>query len=147
MSAIFPPPPYNAFAAFSLPGARGAFMLRSMAATAPNENTVPAPPSSARHWMIKIATLTVLGLALGFAYDWASTRYYSPQRVAGFPLGMMHGALMPAALPILLTGQDLPIYAPNNEGRPYNIGYIAGINLCGTVFFGLAFWQPRNRKK
>ena len=118
-------------------------MLQGMAAPAPNENAIPAPPSAAKHWVIKTTVLVLLGLAFGFTYDWASTRYYGPERVAGLPLGMMHGALMPAALPILLSGKDLPIYAPKNEGRLYNIGYIAGINLCGTLFFGVAFWQPR----
>jgi len=53
---------------------------------------------------------------------------------------------MPAALPGLVGGKDLPIYAPNNEGRAYKIGYILGLNTCGTMFFGVAFWQPRRRK-
>jgi hypothetical protein len=52
---------------------------------------------------------------------------------------------MPAALPALLSGKDLPIYAPRNEGRPYNIGYILGINSCGTLFFGIGFWPMRKR--
>ena len=118
-----------------------------MAAPAPNESAKSVPPSAVKHWVIKTTTLVLLGLAFGFAYDWASTRYYGPDRVAGFPLGMMHGALMPAAFPILITGKDLPIYAPKNEGRPYNIGYIAGINLCGTLFFGVAFWRPRQARR
>jgi hypothetical protein len=58
---------------------------------------------------------------------------------------MMHGALMPAALPTLVFGKDLPIYAHNNVGRGYNIGFILGLNTCGTLFFGLAFWHPKNR--
>ena len=94
---------------------------------------------------IKIIALTVFGLALGFAQAWASSRYYEPKHVAGFHMGLLHGMLMPAALPGLLMGNDLPIYAPNNSGRPYNIGYILGINFCGTVFFGVGFWQPRRR--
>ena len=52
---------------------------------------------------------------------------------------------MPAALPGLLLGQNLPIYAPNNSGRAYNIGYIFGINTCGTLFFGISFWQRQGR--
>jgi hypothetical protein len=40
-------------------------------------------------------------------------------------------------------GQDVPIYAPTNTGRGYKLGYIAGINGCGLVFFGLTFWQPK----
>ena len=56
---------------------------------------------------------------------------------------MMEGALMPAALPGLVGGKDLPIYAPNNLGRPYKIGYILGLNTCGTIYFGIAFWQTQ----
>jgi hypothetical protein len=58
---------------------------------------------------------------------------------------VLEGILMPAALPSLLLGKDLPIYAPNNIGRVYNIGFLLGINFCGMVFFGVAFWRPRKR--
>lgn len=95
--------------------------------------------------MAKIAIMVLLGLALGFGYDWASTRLYGPDRVAGFHLGLIQGALMPAALPTLLMGKDCPIYASNNEGRLYKIGFILGLNACGTLFFGWAFWRPRKQ--
>ena len=62
--------------------------------------------------------------------------------MAGFRTGLLEGALMPAALPGLLGGKDLPIFAPNNVGRGYKIGYILGLNTCGTFFYGVAFWQP-----
>ena len=61
--------------------------------------------------------------------------------------GALHGALMPVAAPSLLLGHDVPIYATANTGRIYKLGYIAGINGCGLVFFGLAFWQPQRRGK
>jgi hypothetical protein len=85
-------------------------------------------------------------LTLCFTYDWASTRCYQPDFVAGFRTGLLEGALMPAALPGLLGGKDLPIFAPNNVGRGYKIGYILGLNTCGTFFYGVAFWQPRRRR-
>jgi len=52
---------------------------------------------------------------------------------------------MPVALPGLLMGKDLPIYAPVNSGRLYKLGYIAGINLCGLLFFGVLFRRPRGQ--
>ena len=52
---------------------------------------------------------------------------------------------MPAALPSLVAGGDVPIFAANNTGRNYKLGYIAGINLCGLIFFGLAF-RPQKEK-
>jgi hypothetical protein len=96
---------------------------------------------------IKIIALTAISLGLGLAHNYASTRYYQPDYVAGFRTGLLEGALMPAALPGLLAGHDLPIYAPNNAGRGYKIGYILGLNTCGTFFFGVAFWQPRRPRR
>jgi len=113
----------------------------------------PTPDQTAncvsRPWVkevvVKATVLTLLGLFLALGYGWAKPRFYKPERVAGFGVGMLHGALMPMALPTLLIGEDAPIYAPNNAGRIYKLGYIAGINLCGMLFFGFAFSRPRKR--
>jgi hypothetical protein len=58
---------------------------------------------------------------------------------------MLHGAIMPMALPSLLMGKDVTIYSETNTGRTYKIGYIVGINLCGVVVFGSAFLRPKRR--
>jgi hypothetical protein len=60
---------------------------------------------------------------------------------AGFARGVAHGALMPCALPNLLAGNDVTIYAENNTGRSYKLGYTVGVNGCGAIFFGLFFWR------
>jgi len=104
------------------------------------------PLSRTKVIVIKIVAMTVISLALIFAQGWAAPRYYRPDYAAGFYAGLLEGALMPAALPDLLRGRDVPIYAPNNEGRTYKIGFILGLNGCGTFFFWVAFWQPRRRK-
>jgi hypothetical protein len=114
-----------------------------MAAPAPNPTAPLARPSWLKRLAVKASTLILLGLLFGFGYDWAAPRFYGPERVAGFRLGVLHGALMPVALPSLLLGKDVPIYGTNNTGRTYKLGYIAGINLCGLLFFGFAFRQPR----
>jgi hypothetical protein len=111
------------------------------------QTATPARLSKAKVIVIKIIVLTAISLGLGFAHNWASARYYQPDYVAGFHTGLLEGAIMPAALPGLLMGHDLPIYAPNNLGRPYKIGYILGLNTCGTLFFGVVFWQPRKRDR
>jgi Mg/Co/Ni transporter MgtE len=116
-----------------------------MAEPEPKSTAAPSNPPWWKRAALKIATLVVAGLLLGWAYDWAAPRFYRPEHVAGFMLGVVHGALMPVALPSLLLGSDVPIYTSNNTGRTYKIGYIAGINLCGLFFFGLAFRQPRPR--
>jgi hypothetical protein len=93
----------------------------------------------------KVLTLVLAGVLLGWVYEWASGRLYQSERAAGLGRGMIHGALMPAALPSLLLGKDVPIFAEHHTGRWYKIGYIAGINLCGLLFFGLAFRREPER--
>jgi hypothetical protein len=120
-------------------------MLRGMPIPALDQNAASTSSPKWGYKVIKIIALTLFSLALGFGYDRAAPRTYGPERVAGFFTGMMHGALMPAALPTLVFGKALPIYAQNNVGRGYNIGFILGLNTCGTLFFGIAFWHPRRR--
>jgi hypothetical protein len=91
----------------------------------------------------KLVTLVILGWLFGILYDWALPWAYPAGRPVGFSYGVMHGAMMPIALPTLVMGKDVTIFAANNSGRPYKIGYICGINLCGLVFFGLAFYRPK----
>jgi hypothetical protein len=105
------------------------------------------PFSKTKVIVIKTVAMTVISLALIFAQGWAAPRYYQPDYRAGFFVGMLEGALMPAALPGLVGGKDVPIYAPNNEGRGYKIGFILGLNTCGTFFFWVMFWQPGRRRK
>lgn len=101
------------------------------------------PPGAPGRWLLGAARLFVIGLLLGWIYAWAGPRLYPANTRFGFPWGMAHGACMPMALPALAMGHDVSIYAAENTGRGYKLGYIAGINLCGLVFFGGAFWRPK----
>jgi hypothetical protein len=98
-----------------------------------------------RTWGLKLVWWVLAGSLLGFCYQQAIPRLYHSETKAGFWLGTVHGMLMPAALPNLLEGQDVPIFAANNSGRIYKLGYIAGINLCGLIFFGMTF-RPQKEK-
>ena len=89
--------------------------------------------------------LVLVGLVLGWLYAWASPRAYPTDGKLGFGYGCVHGALMPMALPSLVLGNDVEIFAANNTGRGYKLGYIVGINVCGLVFFGSAFWTPKKK--
>ena len=84
-------------------------------------------------------------LAVGSTFLWvvhrSSARLDRSLAPAGFARGLLHGALMPMSLPNLLLGQDVTIYAPKNTGRLYKLGYTAGVNGSGAIFFGLAFWR------
>jgi hypothetical protein len=96
-------------------------------------------------WLSKIAVFLAASVFLGWFYGWAGTRFFSENARVGFKHGVLHGALMPMALPSLLMGKDVKIYAENNTGRNYKLGYICGINLCGFAFFGSLFWRPKHR--
>lgn len=112
-------------------------------------SATPAPNRFAgltsRGWITKLAVFLTVAFFLGWLYHWASPRAYPPGRKFGFSYGMLHGGLMPMALPSLLMGQDVEIFSSNNTGRSYKLGYIVGINLCGLLFFGSAFWKPTKK--
>lgn len=93
----------------------------------------------------KAAVLVIVGLIFGWIYAWASPWAYPQEKRVGIVYGVAHGALMPMALPSLLMGKDVDIYAPNNSGRLYKVGYTIGINICGLIFFGSAFWRPAKK--
>ena len=95
----------------------------------------------------KIITLAIVTVLFGWFYGWASPWAFPKNKTAGFGYGMLHGALMPIALPSLVIGKDVPIYAADNSGRFYKIGYICGINICGLAFFGPLFWRPAKKIK
>jgi hypothetical protein len=105
----------------------------------------PARPSWTRRLLAPMIRFILAGVLLAWLYAWGAPLIYRQKSEPGFWLGCAHGALMPMALPSLLTNQDVPIYAQNNRGKIYKIGYIAGINACGFVVFGFLFWRPGRR--
>ena len=94
----------------------------------------------------KAVIVVVVTFVFGWLYSWASPWAYASRQPAGFAYGLLHGAMMPLSLPSLVVGQDVTIYAPQNCGRIYKIGYICGVNICGIVFIGPIFWRPRTTK-
>ena len=88
-----------------------------------------------------VAGILVLAFVIGIVLQRSAEAANRSNQRAGFGRGLLHGALMPMALPNLLVGKDVPIYATNNTGVPYKLGYTAGVNACGAVFFGCVFWR------
>ncbi len=109
----------------------------------PISDQVQTLPTRRKLWLTKFATFLIASALLGWSYGWAFSRAFPKDKTFGFGYGMLHGALMPLALPSLLLGQDVDIFAADNSGRPYKIGYICGINVCGLAFFGSLFWRPK----
>ena len=101
---------------------------------------IPAPR---RWWKVVMRFLWILALAVGIGWglNRSSLLLDHGTQPAGFGRGILHGALMPLALPNLLVGRDVAIYSTNNTGRLYKLGYTVGVNGCGLIFFGLLFWR------
>jgi len=100
-------------------------------------------PTRREVWLTKIAIFLAISVSVGWAYSWAHANFYPEATRVGFVHGVVHGAMMPIALPSLVMGQDVKIYDENNTGRTYKLGYICGINACGLLFFGSVFWRPK----
>jgi hypothetical protein len=73
--------------------------------------------------------------------DYSARTASAHEAPAGFGMGLLHGACMPATWPALALGKEVVIYAVKNDGRSYDLGYTLGVNLCGALFFGMWFWR------
>jgi hypothetical protein len=87
----------------------------------------------------RILSLLIVATVIGCIFKFASSRMHETSEPAGFFQGMLHGAMMPMAMPNLVIGSDVTIYAPINTGRTYKLGYTVGVNGCGALFFGFLF--------
>jgi len=112
----------------------------------PNSNPTQTSMTRRQFWLTKIAVFLAVSVFIGWFYGWAHTRFFPENIRVGFIHGMVHGALMPMALPSLAMGKDVKIYDENNTGRSYKLGYICGINACGLFFFGSIFWRRPKKK-
>jgi hypothetical protein len=97
-------------------------------------------PTKWRNLIITFVIWTLVMFGVGMILNRTTRTGLNRSQPAGFGLGMVHGALMPLALPRLAVGGDVAIYAVNNTGRSYHLGYTLGVNLCGAAFFGFSFW-------
>ena len=94
----------------------------------------------------RFAMLVLLAFVIGWTLNRVELAFERQNKRAGFFRGVVHGALMPMALPNLVVGQDVAIYAANNSGRTYKLGYTMGVNVCGLIFFGIFFWRVRRMR-
>lgn len=109
-----------------------------------------AEPTAARRRrkiLLRILTLLLVAAGVGWVLNRTTARLNEGTQPAGFGRGVLHGAMMPLALPNLLVGRDVNIYALNNSGRIYKLGYTVGVNGCGLIFFGFFFWRVSRWRK
>ena len=101
---------------------------------------IPAPRRWWK-WGARLLGIVALATCIGWALNRSTATLDHGTGPAGFGRGLLHGALMPLALPNLLIGNDVTIYSIHNSGRLYKLGYTTGVNGCGLVFFGIFFWR------
>jgi hypothetical protein len=95
----------------------------------------------------RILSFLIFATLVGCIVNVAIRASNQAQGPAGFGRGVLHGALMPAALPNLVVGNDVSIYALVNTGRTYKLGYTVGVNACGAIFFGIFFLRLRRWRR
>ena len=95
----------------------------------------------------RVAGVLLLAFIIGWLLQHSMRALDQSGSPAGFARGVLHGAMMPCALPNLLVGRDVPIYAANNTGLTYKLGYTMGVNGCGAIFFGFFFWRVSRWRK
>jgi hypothetical protein len=112
------------------------------------------PLSHLRPWplrLLRILFRVVIIVMIGFSFGWllncVHATFEKRAEPAGFSRGVLQGALMPMTMPNLIFGHDVAIYAANNTGRTYKLGYTVGVNGCGLIFFGIFFWRLRRLRK
>jgi hypothetical protein len=100
-----------------------------------------------RRLFLRLGLFLLLAFAIGAVLNRIASTLERDARPAGFSRGVLQGALMPMALPNLLVGRDVAIYAIKNTGLKYKLGYTAGVNGCGAIFFGCVFWRVTRWRK
>jgi hypothetical protein len=108
---------------------------------------IKAPRKQWPQIAVRVLVFFVVAFSIGWVLNRISTRLERTARPAGFSRGLLQGALMPMAMPNLLIGRDVAIYAPNNKGVVYKLGYTMGVNGCGAIFFGFFFWRLNRWRK
>jgi len=100
-----------------------------------------------RRLFVRLVMFLLLAFTIGAVLNRIATTLERDARPAGFSRGVLQGALMPMALPNLLVGRDVAIYSIKNTGLRYKLGYTAGVNGCGAIFFGFVFWRVNRWRK
>ena len=95
----------------------------------------------------RVLMIVAVAFCIGLILNQIARSLEKSHQPAGFARGLLQGALMPMAMPNLLVGNNVTIYAENNTGVTYKLGYTTGVNSCGTIFFGFFFWRLRRLKK
>src|SRR6185295_16573802 len=78
-----------------------------------------SPAAHRRKLLLRILMVVAVAAFVGLLMRGLTALMERGQGPAGFFRGMAQGALMPCALPNLIVGKDVTIYALNNTGLTY----------------------------
>ena len=109
--------------------------------------TTISPALRIGKFLWRIATIVCAATIVGWILNQLTISLNTSGQLAGFWHGVVQGAMMPCAMPNLLFGNDVTIYASYNTGLTYKLGYTVGVNICGALFFGLSFWRLRKWRR
>lgn len=115
-----------------------------MAESAP---PTPQPPKARRPFGSRLLVILTIAWVVGLILENSAQFIYETEKPAGFGRGVLHGAIMPLAMPNLMVGRDMTIYSSVNTGRTYKLGYTLGVNGCGLLFFGFFFWRLKRLRQ
>lgn len=108
-------------------------------------------PISALPKPFRILLRLVVIVVVTYAFGWVLNKSVQSSEQSGTPpgfgRGVLHGALMPGAMPSLFFGKDVVIYSERNNGRHYKLGYTFGVNACGLLFFGVFYYRLNKLRK
>jgi hypothetical protein len=70
-------------------------------------------------------------MANKFAVAGSNSKYQEPDaEPAGFWPGVWHGMIMPITFIVSLFKPGVSIYEINNNGKPYNFGFVLGASMA-----------------
>ncbi len=93
--------------------------------------------------ILTILVITGLLISTGCASPEAIEPCVTPSEADGFLMGLLHGFIAPITFIVSFFVNDVVMYAVNNSGWLYDLGFLLGIGgFSGGVFKG-----RRRRKK
>lgn len=113
----------------------------------PNSQTASASRPLWLRLLLKAVSVLATMLIVGVLLSLTLRKLNTFDGAAGFPRGLVHGVLMPMSFPNLIVGDDVTIYATNNTGLSYKLGYSLGVNVCGVFFFGSLYLRLKRLRR
>ena len=87
-----------------------------------------------RNNVLKIMVLALIGIIVSGCADVENVSNCLTNYTYGFWFGVWHGFISPFSLIGSFISNDIAVYAVNNTGKLYDLGFVWGCGLFYTVF-------------